>query len=187
MHAARQGNFNITIPLCKMPRQRPPKGASERKIPLQQPDHSRPDISKETLFDIAEKHGLLKESNGSSIQANDGFAEETSDPPIGRLGEAILWSVSLAMLHFTFDVLVQHQYAVEISWKKIFTTSLQAFGGESFTLPILSAWHPYSESFQYFSSSATLCTLILIRRLYSHIFLHDTKLFCRSSCSSSGV
>jgi hypothetical protein len=132
-----QGSFNVTVQ--NMPRQRPSKGAPGSKIPLQQPDRSGLDISKETLFDIAEKHSLLKESNRSSIQANDGFAEETSDPPIGRLGEAILWSVSLTMLHFTFDVLVQHQYAVEISWRKIFTTSLQAFGGESFTLPILSA------------------------------------------------
>jgi hypothetical protein len=125
-----------------MPRQRPPKGASARNIPLQQPDRSRPDISQETLFDIAEKRGLLKETNSTSTQANDGFTRESNDPAIGRLGEAILWSISLAMLHFTFDVLVQHQYAVEISWRKIFTTSLQAFGGYLSLLPILSAWRP---------------------------------------------
>jgi hypothetical protein len=112
-----------------MPRQRPPKGASARNIPLRQPDRSRPDISQETLFDIAGKRGLLNETNGASLQAEDGLAGESTNPPIGRLGEAILYSISLAMLHFTFELLVQHQYAVEISWPKIFRTSFQAFGG----------------------------------------------------------
>jgi hypothetical protein len=137
-----QGNFNVTVSAKSiMPRQRAPKGASARNIPLQQPDRSRPDISQKTLFDIAEKRGLLKEKNGASIQANDGFAGESNDPPIGRLGEAFLWSISLTMLHFTFDVLVQHQYAVEISWRKIVRTSLQAFGGEFFTFThSCSAW-----------------------------------------------
>ncbi len=125
-----------------MPRQRAPKGVSAPKIPLQQPDRSRPDISQETLFEIAEKRGLLTETTGASIQTNTGLAEESRDAQVGRFGEAVLWGISLAMLHFTFDVLVQHQYAVEISWRKIFTTSLQAFGGESFTFAHLSAWPP---------------------------------------------
>jgi hypothetical protein len=121
-----------------MQRQRSPKGASARNIPLQQPDRSRPGISQETLFDIAEKRGLLKETNGVSIQADDATTGEINDPPIGRFEEAILWSISLAMLHFTFDVLVQHQYAVEISWRKVVTTSLQALGGEfcTFAYPL---------------------------------------------------
>jgi hypothetical protein len=124
-----------------MARQRPQKGASSPKIPLQQPDRSRPDISHQTLLDIADKHGMFKERNGALNQADDVIAEEGSDPPIGRLGEAILWSISLAMLHFTFDVLVQNQYAVEIAWRTIFTTSFQAFGGESntFCLPLYAA------------------------------------------------
>jgi hypothetical protein len=94
-----------------MQRQRPPKGASARNIPLQQPDRSRSGISQETLFDIAEKRGLLKETNGVSIQADDAITGKINDMLIGRFEEAILWSISLAMLHFTFDVLVQHQYA----------------------------------------------------------------------------
>jgi hypothetical protein len=138
-----QGNFNVTVPLCKikknMPHQRPLKGASARNIPLQQPDRSRPEISQETLFNIAEKRGLLKETNGASIQAEDGFIGESNDPLIGRLGEAFLWSLSLTMLHFTFDVLVQHQYAEEISWWKIVRTSLQAFAGKYFIFA-----HPFS-------------------------------------------
>lgn len=132
-HACCKATLMLPSHSSNMPRQRPPKGASVRNIPLQQPDRSRPDICQETLFNIAEKRGLLKETDGASIQADDGFTGERNDPPIGRLGEAILWSISLAMLHFTFDVLVQHQYAVNISWRKIFTTSMQAFGGESFT------------------------------------------------------
>jgi hypothetical protein len=167
-----------------MQRQRPPKGASARNIPLKQPDRSRPGISQETLLDIAEKRGLLKETNGISIQADDAITREINDPPIGRFEEAILWSISLAMLHFTFDVLVQHQYAVEISWRKVVTTSLQALGGEFCTVAYPLCLASMLNSFQCFSSSATLCTLTLVRRLYSLVFLHDTKLFCLSSCSS---
>jgi hypothetical protein len=119
-----------------MARQRPQKEAPSPKIPLKQPDRSRPEISHQTLLDIADQRGLLKERTESLNQAEDAIAEEDSDPPIGRLGEAILWSISLAMLHFTFDVLVQHQYSVDISWRTVLTTSFQAFGGEPITLQL---------------------------------------------------
>ena len=91
------------------------------KIKLKQPDRSGPDPSEETLLSIAEKRGLLK-------SPDDGLKDENLDEPvIGRLAESILWSITLTMLHFTLDVLVTHQYAVELSWPVIVKRSAQAF------------------------------------------------------------
>jgi hypothetical protein len=116
----------------KMARRRSQKELSSSTIALKQPDRSGPDPSRETLLEIAHKRGLLKDGANSSLGHGKASIEldEMSDPPIGRLGEAILWSISLAMLHFTFDVLAQNQYAVEISWPSITTKSLQAFVGK---------------------------------------------------------
>jgi hypothetical protein len=114
-----------------MPRRRPEKGATRSpNITLQHPDRSAPNPSRETLLDIAEKRGLLKEEESAAGDGDNAGADEEVDEPIGRFGEAVLWSISLAMLHFTLDVLAQHQYAVEISWWSITTKSLQAFAGK---------------------------------------------------------
>lgn len=106
-----------------MARRRAQEEPSPSTIALKQPDRSCPDLSRETLLGIADKRGL----NGGDASTE---LNELSNPPIGRLGEAILWSISLAMLHFTFDVLTQNQYAVEISWSSITAKSLQAFVGK---------------------------------------------------------
>src|SRR5271167_3020347 len=114
-----------------MPRRRQTqKGAN---VALQQPDRSGPDPSRKTLLDIAQERGLLKEDSkpAASSNGNEARADDEVDAPIGRFGEAVLWSMSLAMLHFTFDVLAQHQYAVEIEWRGLIIRSLQAFGGKS--------------------------------------------------------
>jgi len=103
------------------------RNQKDTKLKLAQPDRSGPDPSRETLFDIAEKRGLLSSNNGHHARHENADNEEPVDPPVGRLGEAILWSTSLTMLHFTFDVLVANQYAVEISWPKIITRAAQAF------------------------------------------------------------
>lgn len=92
------------------------------KIKLAQPDRSLPDPSEETLLSIAEQRGLLK------IPREDGSGND-DEPPTGRLADAILWSITLTMLHFTLDVLVTHQYAVEISWPVIIKRAAQAFPG----------------------------------------------------------
>ncbi|KIN05030.1 hypothetical protein OIDMADRAFT_157612 [Oidiodendron maius Zn] len=91
------------------------------KIKLRQPDRSGPGPSEETLLSMAEKRGLLKTPDA-------GLKDENLDEPvIGRLAESILWTITLTMLHFTLDVLVTHQYAVELSWPVIVKRSAQAF------------------------------------------------------------
>jgi hypothetical protein len=105
------------------------KSAKERKdakFKLKQPNRSGPDPSQQTLLDLAEQRGLLKTQPG---QKAEGEELEDDEPLVGRLGESILWSMSLTMLHFTLDVLVSHQYAVEIEWPAIMKKTAQAFPG----------------------------------------------------------
>ncbi|RDL39771.1 uncharacterized protein BP5553_04111 [Venustampulla echinocandica] len=84
------------------------------KLKLKQPDRSGPDPSQETLLDMAQKRGLLDIPQGN-VKGGSGAGEANEEPLIGRLGESMLWSTSLTMVHFTLDVMVAHQYAVEIS------------------------------------------------------------------------
>lgn len=122
------------------------KEASADNIKLRQPDRSGP--SEQTLLEMAQQQDLFRKAKQREAQIrnkNNGAAqseeeeEEADDdqegpglsPTADRIMDAILWTVSLSMLHFTLDVLVQNQYAVEISWSTVSTRAVQAFFGES--------------------------------------------------------
>ncbi|RYC64803.1 hypothetical protein CHU98_g1396 [Xylaria longipes] len=111
------------------------KAAAE--IKLAQPDRSAP--SEETLLNLAQERNLFEQADqhpanrrkkGGSAGGGDGSGDDDDgelSPTADKVMEALLWTVSLAMLHFTLDVLVQHQYAIEISWPQIITRALVAF------------------------------------------------------------
>lgn len=102
---------------------------STPKIKMEQPDRSQPKAK--TLMDLYEdkkallehgqpfdnKHedGLVRDEGGNILNAGLG-----DEDPIGPFGNAIFWSITLAMIHFTLDVLVYNQYAQEILWTPIF-------------------------------------------------------------------
>jgi len=114
-----------------MARQRNEKKAKDPKIKLQQPDRSGPDPTRRTLLDLAEERNLFKEAD--SINGKKTEEEEADDEAlVGRIGESFLWSLSLTMLHFTLDVLVSHQYAIDISWPEIISRAAQAFPSKCF-------------------------------------------------------
>ncbi|KAI1359741.1 hypothetical protein F5Y08DRAFT_69811 [Xylaria arbuscula] len=99
-------------------------------IKLAQPDRSAPsdktllDLAQErNLFDLADQHPANRNAKKRKSDHDD---EAELSPTADRILETFLWTVSLAMLHFTFDVLVQHQYAMEISWHQIVTRALVA-------------------------------------------------------------
>ena len=103
------------------------RNRKEPKIKLQQPDRSGPDPSHQTLLDIAEQRGLLDDlaTNKGEVGSPD------EEALVGRAGDAILWSTSLTMVHFTLDVVVANQYAVDIEWPKMFSRTLQSFPSQS--------------------------------------------------------
>ncbi|KAI6879463.1 hypothetical protein KC318_g13890 [Hortaea werneckii] len=84
----------------------------EPKIRTMQPDRSGP--KGKTLLDLYETRKLY------STKANLSIPSSPDEEPIGPLGQAVFWAVSLGMLHFTLDVLVYQQYAQEILWSAIF-------------------------------------------------------------------
>jgi hypothetical protein len=43
----------------------------------------------------------------------------------------MLWTATLAMLHFTFDILVQKQYGERVEWPVIMKKTAQAYAGPS--------------------------------------------------------
>lgn len=124
-----------------MARNRKDKGG---KIPLKQPDRSGPDPSQETLLEMAEQRGLL--NIPQAVGKNKAEPAADDEPLIGRLGESMLWTFSLTMLHFSMDVLVARQYAVEIEWDKLFKRSLQAFPG---SFPFFAVLQVYANAWLY--------------------------------------
>jgi hypothetical protein len=97
---------------------------------LAQPDRSGP--KGKTLFEIAaerqaelEKEGFYERNPPPKKAKGEGsysefLSDDEDDEPIGPVGEAFVWGISLAMLHFTFDVMVFHQYRQTIEWGTIF-------------------------------------------------------------------
>ncbi|KAK1751270.1 hypothetical protein QBC47DRAFT_307724 [Echria macrotheca] len=110
---------------------------SPSRLKLKQPNRSGP--SEETLIELAEKRGLFaqakqkEDANKKASPAAKRVVEDPEDEEMGlsptaeRILETILWTVSLAMLHFTLDVLVQNQYAMDrVQWPKVTARAFQA-------------------------------------------------------------
>jgi len=84
---------------------------------LKHPDYSGP--KGKTLFDLAEER--QQELN----KAKPGYVADDGEP-IGPFGDAILYSVSMAMLHFTLDVIVYSQYREDVVWSEIIKRAVSA-------------------------------------------------------------
>jgi hypothetical protein len=108
--------------------------ATAPKIKMAHPEYSRP--TGKTLMDVyEEKKAILEQGKPLDSQSSKDLlaalqSEDNNilyaglndgDEPIGPIGDAIVWSSCLSMLHFTLDVLVYSQYAQEIVWRAIAT------------------------------------------------------------------
>lgn len=87
-------------------------------VPLAQPDRSGP--KGKSLLDLAAERQdeLIAQAdaiNEKRRQASDGIKSTE-----GPFANALLYAVTLSMVHFTLDVLVYHQYAQKIYWDEIF-------------------------------------------------------------------
>ncbi|ORY68533.1 uncharacterized protein BCR38DRAFT_335635 [Pseudomassariella vexata] len=128
----------------------------ERKaanIKLKQPDRSGPsdktllELAQErSLFDMADarQRKLKKDAQLKTKQQGEDIDKEIGpETTVDRVMETILWSVSLAMMHFTLDVLVQHQYATDLSWPTVCTRGARAL---AVFLPLFYVLHPHASS-----------------------------------------
>lgn len=124
------------------------KDQSPSSIKLKQADRSAP--TEKTLLQLADDRGLFAQAKEREdaiakkarttgtptlrrIKDDDddeGDDEAELPPTVERVLETLLWSISLTMLHFTFDVLVQHQYSIDrVVWSKVCVRAGQAFLG----------------------------------------------------------
>jgi len=102
--------------------------SSTPKLKLQQPDRSAP--KSKTLLDLYdEQKSLIEQGDPFDKRYEDGAVRDErgnilepgteDDDPIGPIGNALLWTISLGMIHFTLDVLVFNQYRQGIEWSEI--------------------------------------------------------------------
>jgi len=108
------------------------------EIKLRQPDRSGP--TDETLLKWAEERKLFEQAEQKltkvkpAQESDDEDDGEPLSPRAERIMETILWTVSLAMMHGTLDVMVQNQYGIEIEWAKIVSRTAWAFLSSSSNL-----------------------------------------------------
>ncbi|KAJ4422475.1 hypothetical protein N0V82_002925 [Gnomoniopsis sp. IMI 355080] len=110
---------------------RPRKEKKVKDIKLRQPDRSGP--TEKTLLQIAEDQNLFnlaakqqRENKGPAQDGDDADDEGGLSLSADRVMDTLLYAVCLAMLHFTLDFLVQHQYAMEIEYRTIVARAFQA-------------------------------------------------------------
>lgn len=132
---------NHTLQIAKMVRQRKEKKAKD--IKLRQPDRSAP--SEKTLLEIAQDRNLFdmadkqerknkkSKDEDSEEEKDEDEGEDLISPGAERIMEIALYAVCLAMLHYTLDYLVQHQYAMEMDHKLIISRAVQALFGSSYS------------------------------------------------------
>ncbi|KAJ1337414.1 hypothetical protein MN608_00266 [Microdochium nivale] len=109
------------------------KKATSSNYKLALPDTSGP--TEKTLLDLAQERDLFAQADkrqaklarGTDDSDGDDSDDEDSQLPnsVDRFMEALLWSISLTMLHFSLDVLVHQQYALEFSWPDIIMRSVK--------------------------------------------------------------
>ncbi|KAG6004374.1 hypothetical protein E4U21_001137 [Claviceps maximensis] len=187
----------------KQPKQ--PVAEHEPNLQLRHPDRSGP--SQETLLEIASRHAAQQHLfSKASTRANElararqhGTADDDDDDDddddrgdksavlssrAEHILETGLWTVTLATLHFTFDVLVQNQYGREIDWPSIVARTLRAWGVFLFLfyslhpfdpkatlLPFLPRHlqHPLRQAIFFAVSVLSGCRLIHITNSYGYL------------------
>lgn len=178
-------NHHDTPAFTSQPRRnaidKPPNMVVTRKerrakdIKLSQPDRSGP--TEKTLLQLAEERNLFNMADQQQLRNDQAKGKAASSKPdeddelspaAERIMEALLYAVCMAMLHFTLDYLVQHQYAMEIEMPKIVQRSLVALFGSfcSSALPtfqIILTKHPIFQ-LQSLAHSSTPSTRILRSR-----------------------
>lgn len=91
---------------------------------LKHPDRSGP--KGKTLFELAEERQKELDKNkpagwrDATKNASGSVSASDDDAAIGPLGDALLYSASMAALHLTLDVIVYSQYREDIIWGEIF-------------------------------------------------------------------
>ncbi|KAK6393537.1 hypothetical protein LTR65_002409 [Meristemomyces frigidus] len=115
--AARESGKPVAAPTStlKVKMELPDRAGPKAKTLLDLYEEKKALLDQGNPFDPKHEDGLIRDEGGNILEAGLGDGE-----PIGPVGQAFFWAVTLAMLHFTLDVLVYNQYAIEVLWPAIF-------------------------------------------------------------------
>lgn len=117
--AARDSGKPVSPPTStpKIKMAKPDRSKPQTKTMLDMYDEKKSLIDQGQPFDSKYKDSKVRDEGGNILEAGLGGPD---DEPIGPLGNAVFWSMTLSMIHFTLDVLVYQQYRQEILWGAIF-------------------------------------------------------------------
>lgn len=168
--AARQNGTTISPPTStpKIKMAKPDRSKPQTKTMLDLYDEKKSLLDKGTPFDPKYDDSKVRDEGGNILEAGLGGPD---DEPIGPLGNAVFWSVTLSMIHFTLDVLVYSQYAQQILWPAIFQRT-------AIILPILFlvVWMLGTETANRFATFKQLvyCAISIAAGCYT---IHITNVF----------
>ncbi|KAG6076454.1 hypothetical protein E4U15_005136 [Claviceps sp. LM218 group G6] len=110
--------------------------------------------------------------------------ESLISPRAERILDAALWTVTIAMVHFTLDVLVHNQYAREMEWSAMAVRTCRAWGVFLFLFYFLHPFtpnaplvpglpprlqHPLRQALFFATSVVGGCSLIHITNTYGYL------------------
>lgn len=104
--------------------------APAASVPLRRPDRGAP--AAKTLLDLADERRLSQRAAAARRPPS-----HLVSPAADRLLDAALWTLSLAVVYLTFDVLVHHQYATRVRWPALAARAARAWLGASAPHPRL--------------------------------------------------
>lgn len=89
---------------------------------LKHPDRAGP--QGKSLFELADER--QRELDAAKPKSRLVEVQEALNEPVGAVGDALLYAISMTALHFTLDVIVYNQYRESILWDEIFKRAATA-------------------------------------------------------------
>jgi hypothetical protein len=136
------------------------------EIPMVTPDYDAKPTGKTLYQVIDERYAELHGAEG----------EDELDDPLGAFANAIIYTVSLSMLHVTLDVIVLSQYGQDIEWHDILTrigkmTPALFAVVYLFHTENIKRWHRVRQLFFLVTSVVAGCYLIYAGNVYGYYFV----------------
>jgi len=135
------------------------------------PDRSGP--KGKTLVDV------IEEKKAQLAKQHPDILHDDDEDPIGPLGESLIYSIALAVFHFTLDILVFYQYRQDMKWKEIFIRTGKVFPALFVVIYLLrtptAARFPFLKQLFFFTSSAAIgCYLIYSGNKNGYFYVMQT-------------
>jgi hypothetical protein len=152
------------------------------EIPMVTPDYDAKPTGK-TLYQIVDERYAELKKQGQPFpksQADGDGVSEVDFPldgdPLGAFANAVIYCISLSMLHVTLDVIVLSQYQQDIVWSEIIARIARMTPGLFLVLWLfhteaVKRWHRVRQAFFLITSVVAGCYLIHAGNKYGYYFV----------------